>query len=163
MNQIRRHFAFRTKYVGITNVLLNEVIVHSLIDNRTIKYRAVWDTGATNTVIDLKVVSELGLEPIGVTEMHTASNKTEPDLVNLYLIDLELPNRVLVKEVQVICTQIKPDVLIGMDIIQMGDFNISNANKKTTFSYCMPSCDNPVDLLEKANAINKRLFKKRPK
>ena len=33
------------------------------------------------------------------------------------------------------------DVLIGMDIINLGDFAVSNHNGKTTFSFRMPSVD----------------------
>jgi hypothetical protein len=48
------------------------------------------------------------------------------------------------------------DVLIGMDIIHNGDFNISNGNGKTIFTFALPPFSYPVDLLEKANATNPR-------
>lgn len=41
-----------------------------------------------------------------------------------------------------------PRILVGMDIIQQGDFLISNANGKTTFSFCLPSLKDQIDLLE---------------
>ena len=54
--------------------------------------------------------------------------------------------------------------LIGMDIIQSGDFNISKKfdGKKhiTMFSFCIPSHSNPVDLLEKSEQVNIRNQKK---
>jgi hypothetical protein len=36
------------------------------------------------------------------------------------------------------------EVLIGMDIISMGDFNISNANGKTLFSFVIPPYKNKI-------------------
>jgi hypothetical protein len=40
------------------------------------------------------------------------------------------------------------DLLIGMDIIQQGDFLITNANGKTAFSFCTPSLKKATDLLK---------------
>ena len=38
------------------------------------QYAAIWDTGATGTVISDRVVQELGLKPSGVGNVFTASN-----------------------------------------------------------------------------------------
>jgi hypothetical protein len=46
--------------------------------------------------------------------------------------------------------------LIGMDVINTGDFSISNYGGKTVFSFALPPFENRTDLLEKANAVNKR-------
>jgi hypothetical protein len=54
------------------------------------------------------------------------------------------------------------DLLIGMDIIQAGDFAIANANGNTTFSFCHPPHNNPVDLLEKSNKVNPKKILFRP-
>lgn len=43
----------------------------------------------------------------------------------------------------------------GMDIIKFGDLAISNKNNKTIFSFAIPPFENPTDLLEKANKVNK--------
>jgi hypothetical protein len=46
------------------------------------------------------------------------------------------------------------DMLIGMDIIQLGDFSISNGAGKTLFTFAMPPFENKTDLYEKALAEN---------
>jgi hypothetical protein len=46
------------------------------------------------------------------------------------------------------------DMLIGMDIIQLGDFHISNANGKTHFSFVIPSLPRPYSLAEEADKLN---------
>lgn len=42
-----------------------------------------------------------------------------------------------------------------MDIIKFVDLAISNKNNKTIFSFAIPPFENPIDLLKKANKVNK--------
>jgi len=42
-----------------------------------------------------------------------------------------------------------------MDIIQLGDFSISNGEGKTLFTFAMPSFESKTDLYEKAITENK--------
>ncbi|MAF43100.1 MAG: hypothetical protein CMI54_02875 [Parcubacteria group bacterium] len=79
--------AFTTSYNGISRVLQNEVHIAEAFNPSSItgtispasrggiKYSAIWDTGATNTIITRKVVSKLGLKQIGVTQLETANDK----------------------------------------------------------------------------------------
>jgi hypothetical protein len=48
------------------------------------------------------------------------------------------------------------DMLVGMDIIRLGDFSISNGAGKTLFTFAMPPFENKTDLYEKALAVNKQ-------
>ena len=102
------------------------------------KWRGIWDTGASKSSIDKRVVSELGLFPIGKENISTANGIAT---VNTYLVNLTLPNQVTVANVSVTGTDLGNDVdiLIGMDIIQLGDFSITNINNTTTFSFRIPS------------------------
>lgn len=52
-----------------------------------------------------------------------------------------MPNNVIVQNVIVACADlgINIDLLIGMDIISLGDFAITNVNGKTIFSFRLPS------------------------
>lgn len=104
-----------------------------------IEYKAIWDTGATGSVISQKVVDELNLQPSGFIPVHHAGGC---DLSPWYKINIMLPNNVGFSEIKV--TQAKlasADVLIGMDIISLGDFSITNVNGKTTFSFRVPSLE----------------------
>ena len=96
---------------------------------------ALWDTGATNCAITPKVIAALGLKPIGKTKVSHADGDT--DGVNVYL-----PNNIVIQNVKVSECKNEKDtfgVLIGMDIITLGDFSISNVNNETTFSFRIPS------------------------
>ena len=60
--------------------------------------------------------------------------------MNAYYVDFTLPNDEIVKYILVSCADLgdEVDALIGMDIISLGDFSITNANNQTTFSFRMP-------------------------
>lgn len=140
--------SFTYKYDKRTNVLFTDVLVAQAFDPiKTPKsqyppgknYRAIWDTGATNTVISPRVVSECSLKPIGMVNMNTA-NGVLPS--HTYLINMILPNKagfsnVKVSESEHIVGNF--DLLVGMDIIGAGDFAVTHHDGKTTFSYRTPS------------------------
>jgi hypothetical protein len=111
---------------------------------------ALWDTGATNSVITETTARQLNLTPIGMTKMNHAGGISYK---NKYLINIVLPNRVGMAGIEV-CDM--PDnsndfgILIGMDVISQGDFSISNFNKDTWFSFRMPSLA-PIDFVVEIN------------
>ncbi|HYJ05441.1 MAG TPA: SEC-C metal-binding domain-containing protein [Chthoniobacterales bacterium] len=101
------------------------------------EFQAIWDTGATNSVISPAVVAACGLKPIGMTQVHT-SNAT--CLAEQYIVDIYLPNKVVFQNVRVTNQKLTgTPMLIGMDIIGLGDFAVTNKGGKTTFSYRWPS------------------------
>ena len=129
--------AFTTKNVGIVNRLLNDVTVKYNEKSNVVK--ALWDTGATGTCISYDVVNKLSLIATGKKNIQTPSGT---GVVNTYLIDIQLPNNVNIKDVEVCDSEIGSqgiDVLIGMDIINLGDLSVSNYNNATVFSFRLPS------------------------
>ena len=132
---------------GVAKALVTEAIIHPAFDPSKvktvppgIKYNAVWDTGATNTVITKKVARECSLKPISMTQVHTAGGTIN---CPVYLVNIMLPNTVGVKLLRVTEAELTGDfeVLIGMDIITIGDFAITNQNGNTTFSFRIPSTE----------------------
>lgn len=61
--------------------------------------------------------------------------------VETYVIDIILPNNVIIQNVIGSCSNLGDDIdmLIGMDIIRHGDFSITNKYGGTTFSFRIPS------------------------
>ena len=167
MKSNKFHHAFRINYNGITNQLITECAIalpFALDQNLGKKFhpfKALWDTGATNSVITQKIVTELQLIPTGLAETQGVHGKSK---VNTYIVDIGLPSSVCFQNVVVSegVSFNNFDLLIGMDIIQAGDFAIANANGKTTFSFCHPAHDNPIDLLEKSDKINPKKVQFRP-
>lgn len=137
---------FTVQYPGRTRVIHSDCSIslprkkgESFEDFKPIPFKAIWDTGATNSTITKKVVEALGLVPISQTWVQGVHSKVEK---NVYAISLVLPNKVVIPFLQVTeCDALSGgfDVLIGMDIIGIGDFAITNLNGQTTFSFGIPS------------------------
>lgn len=129
--------AFTSSYEIISNRLINKSVVK--IKDDTYKAETLWDTGATISCISHDVVQKLKLVPTGKRTISTPSGKEE---VNTYLVDIELLNGVNIDDIEVCETEIgkqQIDLLVGMDIINRGDFSVSNFNGKTVFTFSIPS------------------------
>lgn len=100
--------------------------------------KGLWDTGATGTVITDNIVKACGLAPISIIQVQTTAGT---HLAEVYLVNVALPNGVAVAELQVTKGTLGPgiDVLIGMDIIQLGDFALTHGKGHTVFSFSIPA------------------------
>jgi predicted aspartyl protease len=102
------------------------------------EFNALWDTGADISCVSPEVAKTLGLSPVTMIRISTPSDEDVP--THVYLVNLYLPNNIGVSKVRVAegipggC-----DMLIGMDIITLGDFAVSNMDGCTAFSFRMPS------------------------
>jgi len=137
---------FTTTYDGIVRVLTSKAKVQQAFDLKlppptvpTTEYNAIWDTGATGSSITSRVVAECGLKPTGMCRLRTASGETD---ACTYFVSLYLPNKVCIPQIRVTEAVLRnADVLIGMDVIALGDLAISNHQGKTSMSFRMPSVE----------------------
>lgn len=134
------YLAFTTTFIGKSNKLISEA---HIICNGEDMYtnKALWDTGATRSCISHAVVSRLGLIPFSQTMMCGASGEK---VCNVYLVDVVLRNNVTIKDVRVIEAELdiqRIDMLIGMDIIGLGDFAVTNVGGITKFTFRLPSVE----------------------
>lgn len=116
---------------------------------------AIWDTGATNSVISERVATSLGLPILGYTEIQGVTSREQRPV---YHVDIQLPNRLQVQGIQVVTSQHlgEFDALIGMDVIMLGDFSVTNANGNSVFSFRFPSSPNHTDFVEQINSYNQK-------
>lgn len=122
------------------------------------QYDALWDTGATGTVISKRVAQELGIKPVGMRQVFTASSGNTGILTNEYLINVHLPNNVGIAFVRATEGTLNGfDVLVGMDIISKGDLAITHKDGKTAFSFQMPSTHD-IDFVEEDNEEKRLQF-----
>lgn len=139
----------------LTNAGVSE-FVHDIKNKNNIKIHetiALWDTGATNSVITPKTVSELNIKPIGVRQVYHAGGVSN---ANVYLVNIYLPNNVNFLAVQVTeCAESSGSfgIIIGMDIITKGDFAITNVNGNTVVSVRYPSVQ-VIDFVEGHKKLN---------
>lgn len=164
--------AFTVKYSGYANRIITPVRITTAFDPSTTPQeeirqyeasaydsKALWDTGATNSVVTEATVAALGLVPIGnVLVNHAGGCSTK----NRYLINVLLPNKVAVAGVMV---SDMPEntgdfgILIGMDIISQGDLSISNVNNLTCMSFRIPA----YEMTDYVVASNRIMFARVPR
>ena len=102
------------------------------------QFVAIWDTGATGSVITQAVVDACGLAPTGITTVHHVHGSEQAET---YLVNIALPQNVIFPGVRVTKGVLagNADILIGMNIINKGDFAVTNLNGLTKFSFRLPS------------------------
>jgi hypothetical protein len=154
-----RHFAFRQEYQGLSFRLITDAELFIASPGgpgrKGIKVKALWDTGASGTVITPEASRELKLVPIDRIRVAGVNSISIADVVE---VSIGLPNKVMVEDLNVMICDLKQDIdmLIGMDIILLGDFSISNGGGNTLFSFAIPPFENKTDHYEKTLAVNKR-------
>ena len=162
------HHAFTTKYAGRVRVLKTKVGICLPVAYEEVKanadivkqYVAIWDTGATNSVITKRVVDDLNLKPISLIETHHAGGTS---MANVYLVNIALPNGVMAGQVRVTEANLTDSpglsdseqsrVLVGMDIIGAGDLAVTNFEEKTIMSFRQPSVE-VIDFVPSAHDHN---------
>ena len=156
------HSTLEVLYSGIPRDLITKVKISffpASRDNESVMVNAVWDTGATHSALSPIVARDLHLKTIDSTVVHGVNNSKESDIViaSIYLSDnISITGkRFTVNEIP------GADVLIGMDIIMLGDFAISNGGGKTQLSFAIPPFVNKISFTEKATDINDRLSRKK--
>jgi gag-polyprotein putative aspartyl protease len=158
---------------GILRVLITDCHACAAFDPSSIpaaqqpqykKFKAIWDTGATASVVTQSVVTACGLKPTGMTQVHGVHGVKDAET---FLINIGLPNGVAFANVEVTLGELAgADMLVGMDIITMGDFSVTNVGQRTVFSFRVPS-QATVDFVKEATAPTfqhgiKHKHKKRP-
>ena len=147
--------SFTTSSQTLKTVLANEVAIAPAYAPgnppqglKWCDYVAIWDTGATGSVISERVVIDCNLKQIGITRVNTAGGVRDQPV---YLVNIRLQNGVEVTHVKVSQASLGPDtdVLIGMNIITRGDFAVTNYMGKTAFSFRVPSIEK-IDFVAQA-------------
>jgi hypothetical protein len=78
-----------------------------------------------------------------------------PQMTPTYLIGIRL-DRTIITDLRATLAELEgADVLIGMDVITLGDFAVTNENGTTTFSFRIPSL-HTVDYVDEANRNRQR-------
>ena len=139
------------------NVLHSRCSVSAAWDPRSgtpkppaVEFDAIWDTGATNSVISQVVIDKCGLKPTGMAQVHAVNKVSWSET---YLTNIILPNAVTCVGVRVTRGKIPgTEMLIGMDIINKGDFSVTNCDGHSQFSYRTPSIEH-IDYVEQAKAL----------
>ena len=139
-----RPVAFTLRHDALTCDLMTPVMIHEahfptepVASDGFVRYNALWDTGAVAFVISMEIVKSLKLSPISQCVAYHTQGQS---LVNVYMVDIILPNKILVRDVRASEGQLNGfGMLIGMDIINLGDFALTHKSGRTVFSFQTPS------------------------
>jgi len=151
-----KYLAFRVDYASKVKVLPTRATLFAVSappPNKSIVVNAIWDTGATDSVITPETARKLNLYPIDEARIIGVNSE---GIAPISLVHIAPPNNVLIPSRRVTIAKIggEVDMLIGMDIISLGDFLISNTGGKTSFSFVMPSFPDKPDWIEQAGKMN---------
>ena len=137
------HHAFTIEYPKKQKAIITSCKISAPLGPSMAPYtgNALWDTGATSTVINTKVSKYLSLVSIGKMVARGINSKSA---LNHYIVTIELPNGVIANNLGVLETNLGDniDVLVGMDIIGQGDFSICNAK---VFSFALPTLGKSIN------------------
>jgi len=107
---------------------------------------ALWDTGSTESLISEKIVKMI--EPI----LKNKSKYVTRDVViecETYAVSLSLSDEITFRDVLMKKADLSDknvDIIIGMDIISRGDFEIRNYNNLVEFAFRIPPRNEPISL-----------------
>ena len=110
----------------------------------SVSTNALWDTGAVMSAITPDIRDKL--KAVTVYRKTIAAIHTTQD-VDIVSITLELPNRVVKQTIEIAVCKLtsNAEMIIGMDIISLGDFALSNGNDQTLFSFAVPPFKDKID------------------
>lgn len=130
--------AFTRPYNKNTKQLITEAVIYNG-ERYYQTTRAIWDTGATICTVSEQVATLLSLKPEYKTKLKTSSEVIEKPV---YRIDITIPGGTKITGVKAALSDISNqglDLIIGMEIIGLGDFAVSNYDGKPQFTFRIPS------------------------
>ena len=123
-------------------------------EGKIVTTSAVWDTGANHSILSPKIVQELGLCAIDTKLVH-GINKSNC-LSDIVIATIRLTHDLVLTGRRFSVNNIPgTDVLIGMDIIMLGNFVINNTDGKSSFSFVIPPLKEKISFSKIVEKINK--------
>ena len=107
-------------------------------DENRFTVKALWDTGSTTTIICPEIAQALNLKDLGKEKLMTLVGKGE---VSTYRVDLFLPDDIIFQKVKVVelaCRNAHFDMVIGLDIIKLGNFQITKKEQGFDMQFNLP-------------------------
>jgi len=119
---------------GLANKIVSKAVITSVDSGRSMNVAAIWDTGATTSLVNDKIVKSLQLKEIGIAQVkHVAGATAFP--IHLAAIEIEGGMNIAEHRLVSFPSIHAFDMIIGMDIIALGRFCIENEDGNTVFSF----------------------------
>lgn len=127
------------EYDHISNVITSAVSICNPQNGYVLATEAIWDTGATHSVITQEAAKQLGLVMVSMATVQGVGGMMRSPV---YAIVVTIDNEEIAlhaTECHALSADGKVGCLIGMDVINNGDFTITNFDGKTMMSFQIPS------------------------
>jgi predicted aspartyl protease len=111
------------------------------------------DTGATNTSISNKLAASLNLKAVEQCKVATAGGI---HIANVYSIEISIKDMIKFTNIKAaeFVKNDKFDIIIGMDILTLGDLAITNHDHRTVVSFRVPPDTVHIDYVAAVNDDN---------
>jgi hypothetical protein len=134
-------YALTKPYIGVKDSITTPVELKNIFTQQVLNTIGLWDTGATNSVVTKSTAEALELHPVTRTVVRGVHGERE---VNVYYVNITLNNKNITLNAQVTeCDELSADnsigMIIGMNIITMGDFVVTNYQENTVMTFRVPS------------------------
>ena len=120
--------------INISNTLIEK---HKNATPVCVTENALWDTGATISAITPKLVRDLSFIPAGTMAISGITGALDVEFI---LATIQLPNGILRPNIKMAVCDFSQNlnIILGMDIITLGDFELLHGNNSTVFSFTSP-------------------------
>ena len=121
------------KYNGVVSCVSLPVQISNTLDSRNIyTAQAIVDTGATEICISEDIAERLSIESTGVISMKTANGIPKAAKC---LIDIKIDGEEFRHLNAVILPNISTEMLLGMNLLKLGDMSIKTSSGITEFQF----------------------------
>jgi hypothetical protein len=155
---------FTQTYPSIVNRLITPISIapvssrNKAIRGIPVKLKALWDTGAMKSLIKPELVKRLDLQMYRVGSAVSFSGIGGRVKADFTMLTIFLTDNMGIEgcPAYVINFPGGADIIIGMDIINMGDFAVCNIEGQTSFSFAMPPLPDRIDFIDRINILNEQ-------
>lgn len=144
-----KYVTYRNTYSKKNQLIFTNVSV--LYEDKRYDCVAFWDTGASGSCVSQKIIDMMKIPQCNEVKVYSHQGGT---LKPQYKVILILPNEEFIFDVPVVPGDYshfkdkEVGVVIGMDIIQTGEFNLDCTNGKMIFTFRQPYDGDEDKLIE---------------
>ena len=156
---VNKSYHDQVKKLSTTVYILLTASSDKLLKNITVKIEALWDVGATITFIKPKIRNQPKQRMFRTGSFISVAGVGGLVKADFTVLSVFLASNFAIEycPAYVVDFPVNFDMVIGMDIINMGDFSVCNTENKTSFSFVIPPLPERVNFSDKADVLNSRI------
>lgn len=143
-------YAFTGNFPFYRGRIVSDIYLCSPEDGNpnTIRIRALWDTGCSNSIVSKRAADFLQLKPAGERSFRTPFGGASLKKMTEAKICVVLGGCRILLNVGIDdapCSDPDCDITLGLDFITQGDFAITHHDQQLVLSFCYPPIGYPTD------------------